>query len=131
MYFLYKKKFLQSGISIQSSSLDPIIGFLLFSYSALTIRIVRIVFGNQKMNEYEYRIPLFGPNYSNSRIVRIIRPNTGIYLNGLGIRNMSSPSLHMFKTLCTVLHCEIKYLLKELKITQSHFLSVFSSQQIA
>ena len=47
------------------------------------------------------------------------------------IQNMSSPSLHMFKTLCTVLHCEIKYLLKELKITQSHFLSVFSSQQIA
>ena len=28
------------------------------------------------MNEYKYRIPLFGPNYSNSRIVRIIRPNT-------------------------------------------------------
>ena len=28
------------------------------------------------MNEYEYRIPLFGPNYSNSWIVRIIRPNT-------------------------------------------------------
>ena len=28
------------------------------------------------MNEYEYRIPLFGPNYSNSRIVRIIRSNT-------------------------------------------------------
>ena len=74
--FCTKNKFLQSGILIQSSSLDLIIGFLLFSYSALTIRIVRIVFGNQKMNEYEYRIPLFGPNYSNSRIVRIIRPNT-------------------------------------------------------
>ena len=28
------------------------------------------------MNEYEYRIPLFGPNYLNSRIVQIIRPNT-------------------------------------------------------
>ena len=28
------------------------------------------------MNEYEYRIPLFGPNYSNSRIIRIIRDNT-------------------------------------------------------
>ena len=74
--FCTKNKFLQSGILIQSSSLDLIIGFLLFSYSALTIRIVRIVFGNQKMNEYEYRIPLFGPNYSNSRIVRIIRSNT-------------------------------------------------------
>ena len=71
-----KKKFLQSWILNQSSSLDQIIGYLLFSYSALTIRIVRIVFGTQKMNEYEYRIPLFGPNYSNSRIVRIIRPNT-------------------------------------------------------
>ena len=76
--FCTKNKFLQSGILIQSSSLDLIIGFLLFSYSALTIRIVRIVFGNQKMNEYEYRIPLFGPNYSNSRIVRIIRSNTEI-----------------------------------------------------
>ena len=77
--FCTKNKFLQSGILIQSSSLDLIIGFLLFSYSALTIRIVRIVrivFGTHKMNEYEYRIPLFGPNYSNSRIVRIIRPNT-------------------------------------------------------
>ena len=30
------------------------------------------------MNEYEYRIPLFGPYYSNSRIVRIIRTNTGM-----------------------------------------------------
>ena len=30
------------------------------------------------MNEYEYRIPLFGPNYSNSWIVRIIRPNTDL-----------------------------------------------------
>ena len=28
------------------------------------------------MNEYEYWIPLFGPNYSNSRIIRIIRDNT-------------------------------------------------------
>ena len=26
-----------------------------------------------KFSEYEYRIPLFGPNYSNTRIVRIIR----------------------------------------------------------
>ena len=76
MYFLYQKKFLQSWILNQSSSLDQIIGYLLFSYLALTIRIVRIVFGTHKMNEYEYRIPLFGPNYSNSRIVRIIRPNT-------------------------------------------------------
>ena len=41
--------------------------------------LVRIVFRNQKMNKYEYRIPLFGPNYSNSRIVRIIRPNTAVY----------------------------------------------------
>ena len=31
------------------------------------------------MNEYEYRIPLFGPNYSNIRIVRIIRCNTDDY----------------------------------------------------
>ena len=77
--FCTKNKFLQSGILIQSSSLDLIIGFLLFSYSALTIRIVRIVFRNQKMNEYEYRIPLFGPNYSNSRIVRIIRSNTDVH----------------------------------------------------
>jgi len=30
------------------------------------------------MNEYEYQIPLFGPNYLNSWIVRIIRPNTGL-----------------------------------------------------
>ena len=30
----------------------------------------------------EYRIPLFGPNYSNSRIVRIIRPNTAAHLIG-------------------------------------------------
>ena len=76
--FCTKNKFLQSGILIQPSSLDLIIGFLLFSYSALTIRIVRIVFGNQKMNEYEYRIPLFGPNYSNNRIVWIIRSNTAV-----------------------------------------------------
>ncbi len=54
MYFLYKNKFLQSEILILSSSLDLIIGFLLVSYLALTIRIVRIVFGNQKMNEYEF-----------------------------------------------------------------------------
>ena len=46
------------------------------SYSALTIWIVWIVFGNQKMNEYEYQIPLSGPNYSNSRIVWIIHSNT-------------------------------------------------------
>ena len=59
--------------------MDLIIGFLLFSYSALTIRIVRIVFGNQKMNEYKYWIPLFGTNYSNSWIVRIIRSNTAAY----------------------------------------------------
>ena len=32
------------------------------------------------MNEYEYRIPLFGPNYSNIRIIRIIRSNTGLTL---------------------------------------------------
>ena len=32
------------------------------------------------MNEYEYRILLFGPNYSNSRIVRIIRSNTDVYV---------------------------------------------------
>ena len=32
------------------------------------------------MNEYEYRIPLFGPNYSNSRIIRIIRDNTAVGL---------------------------------------------------
>ena len=76
MYFLYKNKFL-SWILILSSSLDLIIGFLLFSYSALTIRIDWIVFGNQKMNEYEYQIPLFSTNYSNSRIVRIVRSNTG------------------------------------------------------
>ena len=31
---------------------------------------------NQEINKYKYRIPLFGPNYSNSWIVRIIRPNT-------------------------------------------------------
>ena len=55
MYFLYKKQ---------------------ISYSALTIWIVRIVFGNQKMNEYEYQIPLSGPNYSNSQIVWIIHSNT-------------------------------------------------------
>ena len=42
--------------------------------------LVRIVFETQKMNEYKYRIPLFGPNYWNSRIVRIIRPNTDLYL---------------------------------------------------
>ena len=30
------------------------------------------------MDEYEYRIPLFGPNYWNSQIVRIIRSNTGM-----------------------------------------------------
>ena len=55
MYFLYKKQ---------------------ISYSALTIWIVQIVFKNQKMNKYEYQIPLFSPNYSNSLIVLIIRPNT-------------------------------------------------------
>ena len=32
------------------------------------------------MNEYEYRIPLFGPHYSNSRIIRIIRDNTASVL---------------------------------------------------
>ena len=36
------------------------------------------------MNEYEYRIPLFGPNYSNSRIVRIIRSNTDTDLGSPG-----------------------------------------------
>ena len=88
--FCTKNKFLQSGILIQSSSLDLIIGFLLFSYSALTIRIVRIVFGNQKMNEYEYRIPLFGPNCSNSWIVRIIRSNTALLVTIIFCQNNSS-----------------------------------------
>ena len=74
MYFLYKKQILIVEFILHIGSDNWI---LLFSYSALTIRIVRIVFGNQKMNEYEYRIPLFGPNYSNSRIIRIIRSNTG------------------------------------------------------
>ena len=32
------------------------------------------------MNEYEYRIPLLGPYYSNSRIVRIIRTNSVLNL---------------------------------------------------
>ena len=36
------------------------------------------------MNEYEYRIPLFGPNYLNSRIIRIIRDNTAIDWPGRG-----------------------------------------------
>ena len=58
------------------SSFDLKILNLLFIYSDLTIRIIRIVFGSQKMNEYEYRIPLFGPNNSNIRIIRIIRSNT-------------------------------------------------------
>ena len=30
------------------------------------------------MNEYEHRIPLFGPYYLNSQIVRIIRTNTDL-----------------------------------------------------
>ena len=30
------------------------------------------------MDKYEYQIPLFSPNYSNSWIVRIIRPNTDV-----------------------------------------------------
>ena len=90
MYFLYQKKFLQSWILNQSSSLDQIIGYLLFSYSALTIRIVRIVFGTHKMNEYEYQIPLFGPNYSNSRIVQIIRPNTAMDIVFCILQRMSS-----------------------------------------
>ena len=47
----------------------------LFDYLSLTIR---ILFRIQKMNEYEYRIPLFGPYYSNSRIVRIIRTNSDL-----------------------------------------------------
>ena len=71
--FCTKNKFLQ----IQFSRFELIIGFLLlFRYSALTIPIVQILFGNQKMNENEYRIPLFGPNYLNSLIVRIIYSNT-------------------------------------------------------
>ena len=32
------------------------------------------------MNKYEYQIPLFGPNYLNSHIVRIIQPNTDVGL---------------------------------------------------
>ena len=47
----------------------------LFNYSTPTIPIVQI-FWSLKKNEYKYRIPLFGPYYSNSRIVWIIRPNT-------------------------------------------------------
>ena len=53
--------------------------YLLFNYSDLTIPKIQIVFGSQKMNEYEYQIPLFGPNYSNIRIIRIIRSNTGLH----------------------------------------------------
>ena len=102
--FCTKNKFLQSGILIQSSSLDLIIGFLLFSYSALTIRIVRIVFGNQKMNEYEYRILLFGPNYSNSRIVRIIRSNTGLntIFNQLSSPHSSRSDHHLQLTMSSL-----------------------------
>ena len=83
--FCTKDKFLQSGNLIQSSRLDLIIGFLLFSYSAPTIWIVWILFGNQKMNKYKYRIPLFGPNYSNSWIVWIIRYNTGVGASVYGV----------------------------------------------
>ena len=67
---------MQSGIFNQYSNFNLKIFYLLFNYSIPTIRIIRIVFGSQKMNEYEYRIPLFGPHYSNSRIIRIIRDNT-------------------------------------------------------
>ena len=48
----------------------------LLDYLTLTIRIIWMLFIILKMNEYEYRIPLFGPYYSNSQIVRIIRTNT-------------------------------------------------------
>ena len=74
MYFLYKKQIFTKLNQKQSSGFNQIIGYL-----ALTIWTVRIVFRirTEKMNEYKYRnrIPLFGPNYSNSRIVQIIRPN--------------------------------------------------------
>ena len=30
------------------------------------------------LKEYEFQIPLLGPNYSNSQIVQIIRDNTGL-----------------------------------------------------
>ena len=74
--FCTKNEFLQRIIFYQTFNFDFKILYLLFNYSALTIRIIWIEFGIQKMNEYEYRIALFGPNYSNIRIIRIIRPNT-------------------------------------------------------
>ena len=74
--FCNKNEFLQSEILYKTFNFDFKIPYLLFNYSALTIQIIRIVFGIQKMNEYEYRIALFGPNYSNIRIIRIICSNT-------------------------------------------------------
>ena len=62
-------------------------------------RIVRIVFGNQKMNEYEYQILLFGPNYSNSRIVRIIRSNTDLYCSVFGCEDAA---LQVLMYVCTL-----------------------------
>ena len=76
LFFRYQTFFfLQSGIFDQTFNFDFEILYLLFNYSALTIQIIGILFGIQKMNEYEYRIALFGPNYSN---IRIICPNTDL-----------------------------------------------------
>ena len=70
--FFTTNDFLDSGIINQYS----MIVYYIFNYSAQTIWIIRIVFRYQKMIKYEYGIPLFGPNYLNSRIIQIIHPNT-------------------------------------------------------
>ena len=72
--------------------------YLLFNYSPPTIRIIRIVFGFWKWTEYEYRIPLFGLNYSNSRIIRIIRDNTvSVHLQIRIASNLSGSQLDSFQ----------------------------------
>ena len=50
------------------------------------------------MNEYKYRIPLFGPNYSNIRIVRRIRTHSGsdVRTSAELITIFSGASNHLF-----------------------------------
>ena len=59
--------------TVKFDQIPNIFGFWKF----IEYRILNI-FSSWKMNEYEYRIVLFGPNYSNSsNSLRIIRSNTG------------------------------------------------------
>ena len=67
---------------VSGSVLEQIVKFVripnIFGFwKFIEYRILNI-FSSWKMNEYEYRIVLFGPNYSNSsNSLRIIRSNTG------------------------------------------------------